>query len=322
MQRPESCIDLASQTCDRPCSLQHVCSDLQAENARRLRQNNLTPPAIVLDMQTGLQHLVSAVCTVPVHVQWIKRSRRRIHQSFAVWVIVLLMINFSYCRYTCYTARTPSIVYIGLRDSPLPLTAKTVSISEATVSVHQFLSQTRKLFLKRGELSTSYQRQPSPTERISFTTGQWLAWLICIPIDLCYALCHHLTILAVIFCCVMPVAQLLWRLCPSLGVDHLTSAPDQLVMAPLADAICINYVYHMLLAPTVHKSHFVLAAVGINRMDPSTNWSVYPFMSVAIISDLFQRFPIRQSQHDNPEQQDIYSIEEDSSLLVAVPHRR
>ena len=75
-------------------------------------------------------------------------------------------------------------------------------------------------------------------------------------------------------------------------------------MAPLADAICINYVYHMLLAPTVHKSHFVLAAVGINRMDPSTNWSVYPFMSVAIISDLFQRFPIRQSQHDNPEQQD------------------
>ena len=85
----------------------------------------------------------------------------------------------------------------------------------------------------------------------------------------------------------MPVAQLLWRLCPSLGVEQLTSAPDQLVMAPLADAVCINYVYHMLLAPTVYKHHFLLAAVGINRTDPSSNWYVYPFMTVAIILDLF-----------------------------------
>lgn len=255
-------------------------------------------------MQTGLRNVISAVYSVPLHVQWIKRSRRRIHKSFSAWVIVLLMISFSYYRYTCYTARTPSVVYVGLKDLPLPLTAKTVSISEATVSVHQFLSQTRKLLLKRGELSTSYQRQPSPKEQISLTTGQWLACLICIPIDLCHALCHHLTIFAAICCCAMPVAQMLWGLCPSLDVEQLTSAPDQLVMAPLADAVCINYVYHMLLAPTVYKSHFLLAAVGINRMDPSTNWSVYPFMSVAILLDLIQRFPIRQSQHDHPEQHD------------------
>ena len=257
-----------------------------------------------MNLQTSLRYVVYAVYAVPLHVQWIKLSRRRIHKSFSAWVIVLLMINFSYCRYTCYTARNPSVVYIGLKDLPLPLIAKTVSISEATVTVHQFLSQTRKLLLKRGELSTSYQRQPSPKEQISLTTGQWLACLICIPIDLCHALCHHLTILAVICCCAMPVAHLLWRLCPSLGVNQLTSAPDQLVMAPLADAVCINYVYHMLLAPTVYKCHFLLAVVGINRMDPSTNWSVYPFMSIAILLDLFQRLPIRLSQHDHHEQHD------------------
>ena len=259
---------------------------------------------MILNMRTELHYLKSAVYTVPLHVQLINRSRRRFLKSFAAWVIILLMINFSYCRYTCWTAKTPSAVYIGLKDLPLPLTAKPVSISEAIVSVHQFLSQTRKLLLKRGELSTSYQRQPSPTERISLTSGQWLACLMCIPIDMCHALCHHLTILAVICCCAMPVAQLLWRLCPSLSVDQLTSAPEQLVMAPLADAVCINYVYHLLLAPTAYKRHFLLAVVGINRMDPSTNWSVYPFMSVAIVIDLFQRFHIRQSQHDSPEQHD------------------
>ena len=252
-------------------------------------------------MQASLRYVVSAVYTVPLHVQWIKRSRRRIHKSFSAWVIVLLMINFSFCRYTCCTARNPSVVYVGLKDIPLPVTAKTISISEATVSVHQFLSQTTKLLLKKGELSTSYQRQPSPKEQISLSTGQCL---ICIPIDLCHALCRHLTILVVICCCAMPVAQLLWRLCSSLGMDQLTSAPDQLVMAPLADAMCINYVYHMLLAPTAYKCHFLLAAVGVNRMDPSTNWSVYPSMSIAILFVLFHRCPKRQSQHDHPQQHD------------------
>ena len=75
-------------------------------------------------------------------------------------------------------------------------------------------------------------------------------------------------------------------------------------MAPLADAVCVNYVYHMLLAPTVYKHQFLLAALGISKTDPSSNWSVYPFMTVAIILDLFQRLPIRQSQHDNPKQHD------------------
>ena len=251
-------------------------------------------------MHTVLQYIELAVCTVPVHVQWIRRSKRRIHKSFAAGVMVLLMINFMHSRYICCTARTPSALSISLKNLPLPVSGRKVSISEATVSVQHFLSQTRKLLLKRGELSTSYQKQPSPKDRISLTTGQWLACLMCIPLDMCHALCHHITILGMICCSAMPLAQLLWRLCPNLGVEQLTSAPDKLVMAPLADAVCINYVYHMLLAPTVYKRHSLLAAVGISRMDPSSNWSVYPFMTVAIILDLFQRLPTRHSEHDNP----------------------
>lgn len=255
-------------------------------------------------MQSSLQYVGLAVYTVPLYILWISRSRRRIHQSFAAWVTFLLMINFLHSSYTCYTARSPSTVYLGLKDLPLPVSHQKVSISEATISVHQFLSQTRKLLFKRGELSTSYQQQPSPKQRISLTTGQWLACLICIPIDLCHALCHQITILAAICCCAMPVLQLLWRLCPSLSVDQLTSAPEQLVMSPLADAVCINYVYHMLLAPAISKHHFVLAALGINRIDPVGNWSVFLFMAVAIITDLCQRFPVQQSKQDNHEQHD------------------
>ena len=251
-------------------------------------------------MHNRFQYCGHAVYKVLLLIPWIKRSTRRIHKSFSAWVLFLLLLNFLHSGYTCYTTRTPSAVYLGLKGSPLPVSHKKVRISEATVSVQQFLSKTRKLVWKRGELSISYQQQDHRKHLVSLTTGQWLACLICIPIDLCHRLYRQGIVLAVVYCCAVPLAQMFWGLCPSLDMTQLSTAPGELVVAPLADAVCIDYVYRLLLVPAVQPYHYLLAVLAINRTDPVSHSSVFLLMAVVIIPQhLFERLPARHPQHDS-----------------------
>ena len=87
-------------------------------------------------------------------------------------------------------------------------------------------------------------------------------------------------VLAVISCCVAPVAQLVWGLLPRLGVTQLTNAPEQLVMSPLVDAVCIHYVYHILVASKVCEYHYWLAALSLLRLDPVNNYPVFLVMAM------------------------------------------
>ena len=172
-------------------------------------------------------------------------------------------------------------------------------IAEATVSVHQFLSKTRKLIWRRGLLSTANHRAHQRKQVLSLTTGQRLSYLLCVPIDLSQALCHQIMVLAVISCCAAPAAQLVRGLCPRLGITQLTNAPEQLVMSPLADAVCVHYVYHILVASRVCEYHYWLAALGLLRLDPVNNYPVFLVMTMAIMSDLAHGLPAKHPQQVN-----------------------
>ena len=229
-------------------------------------------------------------------VPWIKKSRQRTRKSFASLVMFMLLVSFVQLSYTHFHSRKASAVYIGLKDPVLPVSHNRKQIAEATVSVHQFLNKTRKLIWRRGLLSTADHRAHQRKQVLSLTTGQWLAYLLCMPIDLLHALCHQIMVLAVISCCVAPVAQLAWGLCPRLGITQLTNAPEQLVMSPLADAVCIHYVYHILVASQVCEYHYWLAALGLLRLDPVNNYPVFLVMAMAIMSDLAHQLPAKHPQ--------------------------
>ena len=168
----------------------------------------------------------------------------------------MLLVSFLQLSYTQIHARQASVVHIGLKDPVLPMSYNRKQIAEAIVSGHQFLSKTRKLIWRRGLLGTVDHRAQQRKQVLSRTTGQWLAYLLCVQMDLFHALCHQIMARAVTSCCVAPVAQLVWGLCSRLGVTQLTNAPEQLVMSPLADAVCIHYLYHILVASKVCEYNY------------------------------------------------------------------
>lgn len=197
----------------------------------------------------------------------------------------MLLVSFLQIRYKQCHTRKASVVYIGLKDPVLPVSHNSKQIAEATVSVHQFLSKAHncKLMWKRGLLNTGDHRTHHCKQVLSLTTGQRLAHLLSVLIHLFRALCHQIMLLAAIHCCAAP-AQLVWRLCPRLGVEQLINAPEQLVMSSLADVVRIHDVCHVQVASKVGEYVCWLAALGLVRLDSVNNYPVFLVMTMSILS--------------------------------------
>ncbi len=162
------------------------------------------------------------------HAIWISRSKGRKRQSWAAIVLAIFWYSYSFAR-SCSTCLvpTPSSVSIDPKEPVVCQQKVAVHTAEATVRVHQFISQFRGLPLQRclhgltrGSLKLRQQRiWPMLTAR------QKLVVVLSILMEFPQSLLHQTFCVSLLLSCTLPIAQLLWSACPAIGLSQLITAP-------------------------------------------------------------------------------------------------
>ncbi len=215
---------------------------------------------------------------------------------------------------TCSVQKAPAAeLSVGLRQLAVPQQRFAVQTTEATADVHKFLCKFHKLAKQRGcqPHTKAYHRWRQQQVWTVLSARQKLAYSLAMLIVAVEAVCQQTMCIAAVFCCVLPIAQLLWSACPVLGMSQLISNPDQRFFTPLADAVCFRYGALLLLSPTQHKYYrmlqWALTLVAVARIDMVSSFTILLVMALWAVNYLVAEDSVTKNMEPD-EREHVYKM--------------